>query len=340
MSTLAAPKKITNQLIVIQYLRAIAALMVVIHHAREPQAWLYNPLEAYPAFAWGVDIFFVISGFIMYVAATNEKPYEFIKKRIIRVVPLYWFATLLLLLILTKFKPFTIPSNEFLHLIQSFFFIPHYSPGSHEKIYPYLIAGWTLNYEMFFYAIFGVGLAFKRTALICSLVIIGLVIIGNLFNFDNAIMKAYTSSILMEFLGGLWIGYFYRKRIIPAQLSILMLVGFTFLFSIPFIQTDYVMAMRIISSIFVILGAAAFIHAPVDSRLLALLGDASYSIYLTHSVLSIRIAHKVWSSAPVTVILQFIVWLCLTLIISIIIGVLVYWLVEKPALIWLRSKVR
>lgn len=340
MSTLAAPKKITNQLIVIQYLRAIAALMVVIHHAREPQSWLYNPLEAYPAFAWGVDIFFVISGFIMYVAATNEKPYEFIKKRIIRVVPLYWFSTLLLLLVLTKFKPFAITSDEFIHLVKSFFFVPHYSPDHPEKIYPYLIAGWILNYEMFFYAIFAVGLVFRKTALICSLVIIGLVITGSLSSFDNAIMKAYTNSILLEFLGGLWVGYFYRKEVIPAQFSILMLVGLTILFSIPFIQTEHVMAMRIVSSIFVILGAVSFINAPVDSRLLGLLGDASYSIYLTHSVLSIRIAHKIWSAVPVTGILQFMVWIALTLTISIVVGVLVYWLVEKPALIWLRSKIR
>lgn len=335
-----ANSKNNNQLILIQYLRAIAALMVVIHHAREPQAWLYNPLEFYQAFAWGVDIFFVISGFIMYVAAINEKPLEFIKKRAIQVIPLYWAATLLLLLILTKFHPFSITSDEFFHLIKSLLFIPHYTPTPPIKIYPYLIPGWTLNYEMFFYLIFCLGLLWNRTMLVCSVLILSLTISGFLFSYQNAVMKVYSNPILLEFLGGLWIGYIYKSNKIPKNLWFLIVFGFLGLFSLPFLYLDdYVIGARIVFSLMIIIGAISISGQPPYSRLLNLLGDASYSIYLTHAVVSIRIAHKLWSSVPVTGMFQFIMWVMLTLLISSIIGVIVYTYFEKPVLRFLRSKI-
>jgi exopolysaccharide production protein ExoZ len=329
-----------NQLVLIQYLRAIAALMVVVHHAREPQSWLFNPLDTYPAFAWGVDIFFVISGFIMFVAASNEMPLEFVKKRLIRVIPLYWVSTILLLLILTKFHPFSLDSAEFTHLIKSFLFIPHYSPSHPGKIYPYLIAGWTLNYEMFFYGLFLIGLIFKKTAFVSSVFIVTLTLLGLLVTSDNALFRAYTNPILLEFLGGLWIGYFYKNNLMRFNLHFLLIVGFMGLFFLPFLQLgDYLTLGRISFSLMIIVGAVSLSRSTFHYPFLNLLGDASYSIYLTHSVVSIRIAHKLWSSVDVTGMLQFIIWVLLTIIISTVIGVIVYLVIEKPTLNWLRTKV-
>ena len=143
-----------DHLLSIQYLRAVAALMVVFHHIINAKPWLFNPLENYPSLATGVDIFFVISGFIMYVAARNEAPLEFLKKRIIRIVPLYWVATLAFVIVKTKLHIFSLTPEDWLHIAKSLAFIPHHDPTNPGKIWPYLIQGWTLNYEMFFYLIF------------------------------------------------------------------------------------------------------------------------------------------------------------------------------------------
>ena len=83
----------------IQYLRAFAALAVVFHHARNPHSWLYPGLAGVGLGQSGVDLFFVISGFIMYVAARKLSVNEFVGRRLVRIVPLYWVATLLFVLL-------------------------------------------------------------------------------------------------------------------------------------------------------------------------------------------------------------------------------------------------
>ena len=186
-----------EQLISIQYLRALAALMVVLHHAITQNDWLYNPIEGYYAFAWGADIFFVISGFIMYVAARNENHADFLGRRIIRVVPLYWGATFALLAINTHFHIWGINSGDFSHLIKSLFFIPDYSPYHPDMLWPYLIQGWTLNYEMLFYLIFFFGLMVKRTLIVSNIAILSLFCLGILIEPQDAILKAYTKPILL-----------------------------------------------------------------------------------------------------------------------------------------------
>jgi len=191
-----------GQLISIQYSRALAALMVVLHHARNPENWLSNPLEGYSAFAWGADIFFVISGFIMYVAARNENHVDFLGRRIIRVVPLYWGATFALLAINTHYHIWLIDSGDFSHLINSLFFIPHYSPYHPDRVWPYLIQGWTLDYEMLFYLIFFFGLMIQRTLIVSNIAILSLFCLGILIEPQSAILKAYTKPILLEFLLG------------------------------------------------------------------------------------------------------------------------------------------
>lgn len=275
----------------------------------------------------------------MYVAAINEKPFEFVKKRLIRIIPLYWIATICLLLILTKFHPFSISAEEFDHFIKSFLFIPHYSPSHPDKIYPYLIPGWTLNYEMFFYVIFFTGLLLRRTVFFCSLAIIGLTVSGYFFNYHNVVMKAYSSPILLEFLGGMFVGYWYRQKSMIPNLGLLILIGFSGLFLIPFLQIDsFVMLLRIICSLLIIIGAVSLSKATYHSPFLNLLGDSSYSIYLTHSVFSIRVAYKILTPVPITGLFQFITWVLLTLFISIVVGIFVYIYIEKPTLAWLRSK--
>src|SRR4051812_15604241 len=92
---------VRQQLLSIQYLRGVAAVLVVMHHFLHQGGPSTIPGFDEVLFgAKGVDVFFVISGFIIYTVARHESIVEFWRRRIIRVAPLYWLATLIYALVI------------------------------------------------------------------------------------------------------------------------------------------------------------------------------------------------------------------------------------------------
>ncbi len=116
----------------------------------------------------GVDVFFVISGFIMWsISARESRPAAFMVNRIVRITPLYWLATGVMIFgALAGLFPRVVLTPD--HIVNSLLFIPHVSPSNHQ-VWPLLVQGWTLNYEMFFYALFALTLFAPRAlqALLC-----------------------------------------------------------------------------------------------------------------------------------------------------------------------------
>jgi exopolysaccharide production protein ExoZ len=313
--------------------------MVVLSHAINPRGWLFNPLEGYDAFAWGVDIFFVISGFIMFVAARNENHIDFLGRRIIRVVPLYWGATFVLLIIKTNFHVWQINSETFAHFIKSLFFVPHYSPSFPDELWPYLVLGWTLNYEMLFYLIFFLGLMIQRALIVTTISILSLFILGVFIEPQNAILEAYTRPILLEFLLGVWVARAYLNGSLNKNCSALIFIGLGGLLLTPFvIDENLIMAGRIVCSTLIIVGAVSLGKRVAHNKLLNLIGDASYSIYLTHTIFSLRWFSKIWHHAPIEGWPQFAGWVILSLVLSSAVGIIIYLYVEKPIIKWLRTK--
>ena len=138
-----------NKIEIIQVLRFFAAFSVMMVHL---------PIIGFGI--WGVDIFFVISGFIMmYVTENNQK--NFLIKRIIRIVPLYWILTLGVFSI-AIFYPDLLNNTtaNFEHLIKSLFFVPFDKNSSGH--FPILFLGWTLNFEIIFYILFSISLFFQK----------------------------------------------------------------------------------------------------------------------------------------------------------------------------------
>ena len=129
-------------LLSIQYLRASAALMVVVYHAM-----MLAPVD-FGIGAAGVDLFFVISGFILWTIARERPltPLEFLKRRWIRVAPLYWTLTLAVAAIAT-FWPFVFGQFKATpsHVLLSLGFIQHMNPDGAP--FPLIPVGWSLNYE-------------------------------------------------------------------------------------------------------------------------------------------------------------------------------------------------
>lgn len=329
-----------DQLLSLRYLRGLAAMMVVIHHTRNPEPWLFNPLADYQAFARGVDIFFVISGLIMYAAARAETPVEFFKKRAIRVVPLYWVSTLLLLLMVVGFKPWLITHAQIEQTFRSILFIPYYSPSNPGKVFTFLIPGWTLNYEMFFYALFCMGLLLKRPLVWISWAIPVLVLAGVFWQPEQAAAKTYTSPIMLEFLGGIWLGWWYCRSGRPAAGWVLGgMLGLTALMMLPPVTDDAaeLLYVKVVASVFVVWVALALAGRLPKLSLGTVLGDASYSIYLTHTVLALYVARKLWKHVPLSGAWQFYGWLLLATVSSAGIGVAAYLYIEKPLLARLRN---
>ncbi|RYE36510.1 MAG: acyltransferase, partial [Hyphomicrobiales bacterium] len=190
----------------IQYLRAVAATAVLAFHAASRAGISFWIGEA------GVDLFFLLSGFLM-IAISDEtsRPVSFLKDRIGRIVPTYWIATSVLLCagLCGLFPQLAIAP---VHVAMSYLFLPSAHPIT-GMAWPLLIPGWTLNYEMFFYALFaltmGAGTQMRQVIAVAA-ILFGLVALGALVRPDALAARFYTDPILLEFAGGVMIGYWWK----------------------------------------------------------------------------------------------------------------------------------
>jgi exopolysaccharide production protein ExoZ len=199
-------------LLSIQYLRAAAALAVVLFHALQ---WTSGGFEVGRA---GVDVFFVISGVIMWWVTADAPvgPEAFLWRRLTRVAPLYWLASLAVAggaLVSPAFLPEVLLGWR--HLALSLAFIPHFDP--HGRPFPLLPPGWTLTYEAAFYLVFaGALLAPKRwRAQAITAVLTAIVAAGFLLSDPAYILGA--NPMLLEFAAGVWLGKLYETRRLPGR---------------------------------------------------------------------------------------------------------------------------
>ncbi|TPW33322.1 acyltransferase [Martelella alba] len=320
-----------NELISIQYLRAIAAIIVVFHHARGPQPWLFNPIEWFGAGAKGVDIFFVISGFVMYFTSLNKRPIEFIKSRINRLVPLYWIFTLIIFLG-TTLRDHIFNIDHLLFLIKSMFFVPAFSLDHPGHVWPVLVPGWTLNFEIFFYLIFAFGLFIKNPYHFVMTVIVLLISMGLIFDFSNPLFITYTSPLLVEFLAGMIICRIYLSGKISPSLFPLGPICFLLLLSFQYIiGKEFKAIIDPLCAAGVVIGGLSIEERlrSRPSRVMYELGNASYSIYLCHGVF-LAFFYLLFKHMPLDGALQFCIFLLSALFGSIVSGVFVHYYIEKP----------
>ncbi|WP_192181706.1 acyltransferase family protein [Mesorhizobium amorphae] len=321
-----------TQILSVQYVRGIAAIGVAAFHGSLLTNVSFSVGNA------GVDAFFVISGFVMWLITSgrNVTMAAFFGQRIKRVVPIYWVVTLFLALAATL-KPNLFPRENptVPHVVESLLFIPHVAPNG--SIWPLLIQGWTLNYEMFFYLLFGLLLITSASTRLASLtfVILILTCIGRLFPFVNRIALTDTSPLLLEFLAGVWLAQAWiRDRLPPVWLAwsmlssgVLVLVASNWL---PNVEGFRVLIWGI-PALLILTGLVSLEKSQAIKprlRVLKLLGDASYSIYLTHSLAILAITIML---ARIGVNIEGQAYLLAPILVgAVAIGVVSYWLVEKP----------
>jgi exopolysaccharide production protein ExoZ len=280
----------------VQALRAIAALSVVVFHAIA--AWR-DRVDG-TAFQWangsaGVDIFFVISGFVMMVSSGRlvdqaDGWREFLRRRFIRIIPLYWLITTAKLL-----GVFMLPGESrhglppLSNIISSYLFLP--SRDGLGNVTPVLPVGWTLNFEMLFYWLFALALFTRTSVLRVTAPVLGALSVAALFwTPDWPAIGDLANPLVLEFVFGVCIarlllgGYRLERR----WAWLLLILGGTAIATVP-------MGGRVLQAVswgipaMMIVAGAVSLEASIGPRLprwLLFLGDASYSIYLVHFVLT------------------------------------------------------
>jgi exopolysaccharide production protein ExoZ len=273
----------------IQYLRGLAAMMVVWHHSLGQVPNVEKFLGFSDFGVSGVDLFFVISGFIMVVTTAGKDiaPRDFFVLRIVRVVPLYWLMTLLMvacaLVLPGMFKTLRLSVPA---VVQSLLFIPYDSLSFPGHAWPVLVPGWTLNYEMYFYALFALSIAAPRNmrlvVLVTALAVV--VLVGLVFGpFSRPLAQTYTNPILLEFASGAiiahrWICGSLRIGIFVSVAA--ALTGFWLLVTRD--SAPLQGYTQIVGAALMVAGSLHPIMQATNSRTLLAIGNASYSIYLTH----------------------------------------------------------
>ena len=331
----------------IQALRALAALLVVVVHLEQ----LLAPLGVTPSNVFfgggGVDLFFVISGFIMVYTTAQSWPGtgNFLLNRVIRIVPLYWLMTLAVFA-LAMIAPSLLGSTEARpeYLAKSLAFIPF--EKSNGRMEPILFLGWTLNYEMFFYLILGLGLAWKARGLAAvalffvALVAAGLIAAGSAGEFSDPLLRFYTHPILLEFVIGMAIGAAYLhpgwdalwSRSSPWIGAAMVAGGLAALVFLPLVElpTDRIVQIGLASAC-IVFGARWLerLGHVVRSNTVLLLGNASYAIYLTHPFVTQAVS-KVADMLSLNSVLVRCLLVPVTYALVMLAGVIVHLMLEKP----------
>lgn len=334
----------------IQYLRGLAAILVLFHHVVNKGAqYAGDPVGWFKVGPLGVDLFFIISGFIMCYTTADKAGRkgavpQFLKNRFIRILPLYWALTLAGTAVFLLFPDKVNIGGGETRILESFLLLP--TDGGFV-----IKNGWTLSYEFFFYFLFSLGLLLpaKRGLLMTATILLVLPLSGMLWGAGgfsstgttNPWFHFLTDPILLDFIGGILIFEIYsRWNRIPLLFSLVLIAMGVFLGIllnqgvhgwIPFGEGGLTTLCFASGVVF------------LESRLrkkelpfLTLLGDASYSLYLVHPFAlaggAIILSWLGFSRGPWTTVFV------LTLLAgALVTGVLCYFWLEKPLTRWVKN---
>ena len=332
----------------IQHLRAVAAIAVLLHHAMFEMSSRYGGpvvLRDLKIGAAGVDLFFVISGFVMVYASDGlfGRPGAarvFMLRRLARIVPLYWTATAIILGYFALHYGSRITEIYPPEMIAaSLLFYP--LPFANGQVAPVHGLGWTLNYEMFFYLMFAVALAFPRGLAIGILTtaFVLFAVIGALFELPPQ-FEFWFSPIILEFCFGMLIGLAYLRGVRIATTTAWVLGGiaiasfaFTAMNGLGWRTLQWGVPSALLVTAATLSATTSTSTRPAGVGIL--LGDASYSLYLLHPLVIAIMGQTLapwfgFSSAPWLAALSMIVG-------SVAVSIAAYMLFDRPVTRWLQG---
>ena len=328
----------------VQIVRLMASTMVVVFHATKLASERIGHVMIWRKAAYGVDLFFVVSGFVIVWSSAKlinrpEGWLVFAERRLVRIVPMYWLATTVKILLMLAVPALILHARlTWTTALASYAFLP--STNLDGSFFPLLGVGWTLNFEMAFYLLFGIALSLRWNvyfALAILLSLQGLAIFLRQPTWPAA--SFYLDPIVFEFLFGMLIGRFClsRKQLPRAVALSLFFGGFALLLA-PF---GYTLILRVffagIPAAMILWGVTSL--EPIFERtpsLLLFLADASYTTYLFHLLVA--------QAAPILLLRYHLhrplVSVVLSSLISLLVGAAVHQYLERPMTNWLRTRVR
>jgi exopolysaccharide production protein ExoZ len=313
----------------VQGLRAIAALAVAFLHiandatsaGRDTNGLLAAVSHLLPWIS-GVDIFFVISGFVIVHASAElfAQPgggMRFLRRRLTRIVPLYWtLTTLFLATVLLQPSAVRGEMGGAGYILASYLFFPWPRPDGLME--PALGLGWTLNHEMFFYLVLTPFLLLPRTRAVLgsAAALCLLVAVGQVFGFGAVFVRFWADPIILEFILGMGIALAVANGLtLPGWFRLALVAAAVVCLHV---QAEGAFAWRVVS--FGLPGALLVVaavsgrrpeHKGSAMRGMIRLGAASYAMYLFHpfvmrgfTLLVTRVGADTAASGIVTVVLS------------------------------------
>lgn len=323
----------------IQALRGISALFIVLEHIRFLNCG-----------AFGVDIFFCISGF-MIMFTTHKSTKYFLRKRLIRILPLYYCMTLGTYLLLLLFPGmFAETTADPVFLIKSLLFIPFDIGGG--ILQPLMRIGWTINCEIFFYLLFFIALhlSHRFRGLLCSIMLCGIIAAARLLPVDSALLTFYGNPVMLDFVLGILCYYVARglyrlkeknqlpKLCLPASISLIVLCFAGLLITKPSInilgfRRPLVWGLPGFALVlcFFILGLYTKLPSP-----LVRLGNMSFSLYLVHYYPVMLLDRLVFDFSTFT--LRALFGVAVSIALCVLFSCICHEIMEKRLSGWLRSR--
>lgn len=307
------------RLTAVQALRGIAALAVTLAHIIG-DITARTGVELVPRAAVGaagVDLFFIISGFIMVYASRGLRGQAvgwsiFLGRRLARVVPLYWLVTLIYLLLQIAQGKWHVIQPDW--IVASLLFWPF--PGvTGAGLSPFYGIGWTLNFEMMFYVVFAAALWLRRgdPSWIVASILTGGVVIGAALPLPD-LLGYWTNEIVLNFVYGIAIAVAFLRgvRLPPALGALLVSVGvgglivstcLGYMAALPDQAPAFPRSLAWGLPMALIMAGVTLTYSPPKTvpsdiaLLLHRLGDASYSIYLVHPLVIVAMRPVLTKSA-------------------------------------------
>jgi len=324
----------------VQGLRAVAAGAVAFAHVahdavtagRDPNG-LIAGAEGWLSWGAGVDIFFVISGFVIVHASANlfgrhGASTRFLRRRLTRIVPLYWvLTTLFLAMELLNASAVHAEIGGAGYILASYVFLPYPRPDG--LVQPALGLGWTLNYEMFFYCLLSPFLRYRREAAVAgsALLLCVLVAAEQIGAFGTTTLRFWANPIVLEFVLGMGAAVAVARGLTLPGWVRLVLAGVAVMYM--HVQSDFPFNARVLTfgvpGAMLVVAAVSGTRAESASRTMRFmvrLGDASYAMYLFHpfvmrsaTLLGERLgAHSEASGITIVVLSMVVAQLCALLI--------------------------
>lgn len=330
----ASPPHHRGVLLSIQALRAFAAWCVVFHHyclifpVAHAGMWRKMLIDHG---ATGVDIFFVVSGFVMALSAGDPEmtPRKFVVKRIARIVPAYWLFTFAILAVLVWLPGVLLNQGYSAELlVKSLLFVPAQNPNGLGFL-PINTVGWTLNLEVVFYLVVAASL-FRPTAQRWIWIAVGLLLVQRVLSPLATIGDFYRDPVIYEFMMGIGAAQLWRSGALsrgPAWAYGGIALLAVYCLTRPDPPWGLIRAVDCGPAAFVLVCAVVGLEPRFSRmRLLVRLGDHSYSVYLIHPTILYFGYYAVrewgWNRPMVA-------WICFALIA--LIGAASYRFVERPA---------